>query len=285
MSPIICALNASSVSGPALLTAVGLAERSGAPLHLATVRPPLAADVYRPPSDPEAATRAVIEVAVDRALGAGACVRLVAAIHAVRADDAAQALVATAADVGATAIVLGTHGRRGLQRFRLGSVAEAVVRDAPCPVLVVPARSDGRVPGPDAPVVVAVDFSEPSARALEAAQWLAWLYGARLEAVHVRVRPALASASTLSPVPLGAMVPVTEADVRTFAAEVGVPDVRAHVEVASDAAAGLAARAEALGAGAVAMGTQGLRGLPHVVFGSVAEASVRRLPCPVLVVR
>ena len=35
-------------------------------------------------------------------------------------------------------IVMGTHGRKGLQRFVLGSVAEKVIRVAPCPVMIVP---------------------------------------------------------------------------------------------------------------------------------------------------
>ena len=34
-------------------------------------------------------------------------------------------------------IVLGSHGKTGLRRFLAGSVAEAVMRDASCPVLVV----------------------------------------------------------------------------------------------------------------------------------------------------
>lgn len=41
------------------------------------------------------------------------------------------------AAASADLIVMGTHGRRGLRRFLLGSVAEAVVRSAPCPVLTV----------------------------------------------------------------------------------------------------------------------------------------------------
>jgi nucleotide-binding universal stress UspA family protein len=36
-------------------------------------------------------------------------------------------------------IILGTHGRRGVTRFLMGSVAERVLREAPCAVLVVPA--------------------------------------------------------------------------------------------------------------------------------------------------
>lgn len=43
----------------------------------------------------------------------------------------------TASKLGADLIVMGTHGRRGVKRLLLGSVAESVVRTAPCPVLLV----------------------------------------------------------------------------------------------------------------------------------------------------
>lgn len=39
-------------------------------------------------------------------------------------------------------IVMGSHGRHGIPRAFLGSVAEAVMRHAPCPVLVIPAKSE-----------------------------------------------------------------------------------------------------------------------------------------------
>ena len=68
--------------------------------------------------------------------------------------------------------MLGTHGRRGFQRFRMGSVAEEIVRHAPCPVLVVPTGSAARTPGPTHPVLYATDLSETSGAALPAARAL-----------------------------------------------------------------------------------------------------------------
>ncbi len=48
-----------------------------------------------------------------------------------------QSIVEIAQDAHADLIVMGTHGRTGLQHILLGSVAERVLRQAPCPVLTV----------------------------------------------------------------------------------------------------------------------------------------------------
>jgi hypothetical protein len=52
----------------------------------------------------------------------------------------ADVLCRAAADHGADLLVVGSHGRTGLERLLLGSVAERVIRHAPCPVLCVRAR-------------------------------------------------------------------------------------------------------------------------------------------------
>lgn len=56
--------------------------------------------------------------------------------HRLTMGDPAGEIVRIAADEKAEMIVLGTHGRTGVTRLLMGSVAEAVVRRAPCPVLV-----------------------------------------------------------------------------------------------------------------------------------------------------
>jgi len=57
-----------------------------------------------------------------------------------RTGDARDEILHAAESIGADLIVMGTHGRRGVTRALLGSVAEQIVRTAPCPVLTVRAR-------------------------------------------------------------------------------------------------------------------------------------------------
>jgi nucleotide-binding universal stress UspA family protein len=61
----------------------------------------------------------------------------------IRLEFAAEEIAQLAADVDADLVIVGTHGRRGLRRMFLGSVAEAVVRLAQCPVLVARPKGEG----------------------------------------------------------------------------------------------------------------------------------------------
>ncbi|HEY7490197.1 MAG TPA: universal stress protein [Candidatus Tectomicrobia bacterium] len=59
----------------------------------------------------------------------------------VASGDPADAIVQVAQDLGVDLIVMATHGRTGLQHVFLGSVAEKVIRHAPCPVLTIRYRA------------------------------------------------------------------------------------------------------------------------------------------------
>jgi len=61
-----------------------------------------------------------------------------------RTGDPRNMILEAVNDVGADLIVIGTHGRSGVARVLLGSVAEAVVRTSPCPVVVVPTTATRR---------------------------------------------------------------------------------------------------------------------------------------------
>jgi nucleotide-binding universal stress UspA family protein len=62
--------------------------------------------------------------------------------HRLTMGDPAGEIVRIAAEEGVDMIVLGTHGRSGISRMLMGSVAEGVVRRAPCPVLVYRAAAE-----------------------------------------------------------------------------------------------------------------------------------------------
>jgi nucleotide-binding universal stress UspA family protein len=66
-----------------------------------------------------------------------------------RLGHAAAEILRAAEEVGADLIVMGTHGRTGLRRLLTGSVAEAVLRRARCPVLIVSSPTAGPDPGSD----------------------------------------------------------------------------------------------------------------------------------------
>jgi nucleotide-binding universal stress UspA family protein len=81
--------------------------------------------------------------------------------HVLLEGDPATEIVRYARDTGIRLIVMGTHGRTGLGRLLMGSVAEMVMRKAPCPVLTV--KLPGGMPEtpsePVAPARVAVGLS------------------------------------------------------------------------------------------------------------------------------
>ena len=84
--------------------------------------------------------------------------------HVIRRGYADEGIVAAAADLSVDLIVTGTHGRTGLARFFLGSIAEKVVRLAQTNVLV--ARPSDSEDGAFQRILVPTDFSPASKRAL-----------------------------------------------------------------------------------------------------------------------
>jgi nucleotide-binding universal stress UspA family protein len=130
----------------ALGAAVGLAQATGAALKLLEVAVPIPLSVYTgygfggtfaidPAWDEEAlaSARAYVDGIVTRLRGAG----LVADSEARLAPDVAEAIVTVADQGSADLIVMSTQALIGPARALLGSVADAVVRGAHCPVLLV----------------------------------------------------------------------------------------------------------------------------------------------------
>jgi len=130
-------------SEQALAYARSLAQRFGASLHLLHVvnRPLLAEGLEAEAFIDESSD--MVEVAQQRLRKQAPD----AASANVVFGYAAKSIVQHASQLGVDLIVMGSHGRTGIAHILLGSVAEAVVRTAPCPVLTVrdPVKAPERV--------------------------------------------------------------------------------------------------------------------------------------------
>jgi nucleotide-binding universal stress UspA family protein len=136
-------------------------------------------------------------------------------------------------------------------------------------------------------ILVPVDFSEPSDRALQVAMDLAKQYGAALTVLHVFDVPPAYAGMDLAPIDL--MTPMLDAARKQLDATLA--DVRGKLPSATVLMAqGVPWRAileivEQKHVDLVVMGTHGRRGVGRALLGSVAEKIVRLSPAPVLTVR
>lgn len=186
-------------------------------------------------------------------------------------------------------VVMGTHGRRGLRRMLLGSVAEEVVRLAPCPVLTVRERAEMQATAKIDNLIVPIDFSEHSKLALSYAAELARPHGAKIQLLHV-VEETVYPDFYLPVLPSGDIVTeklVSQANQRL---EQLAADVADGVESEAFVKTGRAAHEIAdfvkeQDAEMVVIASHGLTGLSHVLLGSVTESVVRRADCPVFTVK
>lgn len=133
-SRILCPIDTRENSFAALDLAARLAGQNGAELYLLnvcqTVTVPLGGPVTDRLLGEQSARRELEQRAADR-LGQTQYHLLV------MTGDAAEIVISVQSALAADLIVMGTHGRRGVPHFLLGSVAEQVVREARCPVLTI----------------------------------------------------------------------------------------------------------------------------------------------------
>ena len=280
---ILVPSDGSDPSVAAAEAATALARRFGATLHVVHVvdtnELPLGADT----AVVEALVsrgETVVDGAADAATAAGVDVET-----AVLRDGAVahRAIVTYAADHDVDLVVMGTHGRTGLDRFVLGSVAEWTIRLSPAPVLAL--HGETAFDAAFADVVVPTDGSDAAEHAAGLAVELAAATGAALHVVHVvdlgvvwqdadagQVLDALTESGREA---VERVVERAEtAGVEGLEASVlrGAPH-RAIVDYAADHDADL-----------VVMGTHGRTGLERYLLGSVTERVVRLSETPVLAV-
>ena len=140
---ILVATDLSPVSVPAIEESIAMAKEYGAEL--------LIAHAYHGPSVVEAQSiSSAVYEEWDRNLRAGVEEKIQPLVEEARKEgvdarplivegSAHHAIAQAAKDNGADLVIMGTHGRKGVARFFMGSVAARVIASAPCPVMTVPA--------------------------------------------------------------------------------------------------------------------------------------------------
>jgi nucleotide-binding universal stress UspA family protein len=290
LARILCPTDFSDVSRRAEAYATALARYYDASLCLLHVDPPM--PVMAPygeiPVDirlfEEQREQAGRDLADARARATAAGVPVETTIRGGHpAREILDAIVEQASDL----VVLGTHGRGGVEHLLLGSVAEKVVRKAPCPVMVVPpgAHSDagvffGRILCP-------VDGSSASHDAVTFALSLARETDGQLTLLYV-VEP-VPAAGEFGALDAEEYQRIGEAHGRRVLAGAVPAEVREWCRIEDRIALGKASQrildtAAAERTDIIVLGVRGRGAIDLFAFGSTTNEVIRRATCPVLAV-
>jgi len=280
IASVLVPLDGSALAEAALPIGKAIAARAGIPLRLVRV-----IDHERTAEAERQAEHAVWEVA--RRADIEAQLR-------VRVGDAAEEILREAGDLPRPLVVMTTHGRSGLGRWLIGSVADKVVRGGVAPVLLL--RSGVAPIDPEAVhrMLVPLDGSALAEDALPLAVALAHTFAAELHLARVAETTRLftLTGTSQSPVPntvLEEMVADLETEASDYLRPIverlradGVP-LRAVVLDGIPVEA-LLAYATTHEIGLVVVATHGRGGFNRLVLGSVAERLLRQGQTPILMV-
>jgi nucleotide-binding universal stress UspA family protein len=208
----------------------------------------------------------------------------------VAAGDPAAAILAEAGRRGADLIAMSTHGRSGLGRWIYGSVADAVMRQASVPILLVSATCPARGWPRDrvARILVPLDYSALSEAVLASARELART--TRAELILLTVTPLQMAIDPMGGPYLADVVGQDQEDRQRYVEAVATKLRAAGIAVKTRVKLGFpegtildVAREEDVAL--IAMSTHGSGGVTRLLMGSVATGVVQRACAPVLIVR
>lgn len=277
-------------SRAALPWALRMAEKHGAELHLFHALVLHADDESRVEERyDELAEETRAELREMAQAGPVGTVRLVPAVR--RAIAPAPGILDYASQEDVDLIVMGSHGRRGLRRLLLGSVAEEVLRTSRVGVLIARAEEgrEGELPSL-ARILAPTDFSRYAGAGARIGAELADTFGARLDLLHVieqAVYPDFYFPVSSPPWDMGELRGRARARLVDLAAELAHGrDLEVEVEVKiGRVPAEIADYADETEADLVVIASHGTRGLERLLLGSVAERTAREAPCTVLVLK
>jgi nucleotide-binding universal stress UspA family protein len=204
---------------------------------------------------------------------------------AVGYDEPAAAIAEAAAREGVDMVAMATHGRSGLSRLLLGSVAEAVVRSARVPVLLIRGQSAWK-PWATGKILVSLDGSELSECILPVVERLAGPRDLTIVLFNV-IDPLASSALSETSMQPHQLMALRRADAERYLAKVAEPLTGKGLRVETAVRYGKVLEAIAAFAGQeradlIAMATHGRSGLSRLLLGSVAAGVLRSASVPVL---
>jgi nucleotide-binding universal stress UspA family protein len=207
-----------------------------------------------------------------------------------RGISAAPVILEYASENSIDLIVMGTHGRRGLGHFFLGSVAEEIIRMSVCPVFTIREAKTPTSPKAKENILVPVDFSEYSKNALANANEIAKSYKAKIHLLHIieeTMHPAFSLSGKSS---IFDLIPGIEEDCRKRTEKIATDTISSKINYEIHIKGGRAANdiikfAKENSSDLIVIATHGLTGLEHMLLGSVTEKVVRMAHCPVFTVK
>ena len=226
------------------------------------------------------------KVEVSYTSGEGESARLTVYQVERKAESPASGILSFAGEINPDLVLLGTHGRRGLDRFFLGSVAERVVYDSPYPVITLRAGTGAAQRFPIRRVLVPIDFSEASTRQVAyAAKMASFLKDATLDLFHVIEDVKLPAAYGVAPITLAVpeVFARTKAALKDLVHANGESDVPFEPHVTSgkphEKVLDFAAHQET---DLILLAPHTPPGYRQCLLGRVSERILRLSPCPVL---
>jgi Universal stress protein UspA and related nucleotide-binding proteins len=205
----------------------------------------------------------------------------------IESAEPAEQIIAYAEDAAVDLIVMGTHGRRGVDRMLFGSTTEEVVRKAPCPTFTIRADADVAPDQAVRRVLVPVDFSDASESAIRHAKEIALTYGAEIDLLHVVEEPFYPPAYGLGGAgfPTDEVVASVEEELADLArSEIGYEHVMIEARTGNPSHE-ILDYVDEKGVDLTVIATHGRTGLDRMLMGSVAERVLRQSPTPVFVVK
>jgi nucleotide-binding universal stress UspA family protein len=277
---VLVPLDGTTDSATALPPARTIARATGAEMTLLRIVPPEAYDADRAAAKE---ARQYLRQIADELVKGGTYAATETRLGANPAKEIVREVTAGAADL----VVMTTHGRGGLARVALGSVAEGVLAHSPVPVMLL--RPGGRRMEYVKAIVVPVDGTPAASLALSVAAPLAQTTGAKLVLLQVVLPSAYYYLEGLTPIDL------RTDETMLAAAQSYVSGLVQRLDLAGIAAEGRAVlgrvseqiveTADTMEANLIIMSTHALTGPMRTLLGSVADEVVRAAHQPVLLVR